>query len=203
VVFLSGLRLIDIEGMNALYRQRPVEFAVALITTMAVVVIGVEQGITVAIVLSIIAHLRHSYRPLNLLLVPKTGGAMRTIPIEEGQQAVEGLLIYRFGSNLYFANENSFTEEIIALVKKDGSLKWLCISATNIGDVDFTATEALKKVYTQLQKMSITLVLSDIVQPVMNELDRDGITRMIGRENIFESVQDVIEAYKKSADSSR
>lgn len=203
MVFLIGLRLIDIEGMNALYRQRPVEFAVALITTMTVVVIGVEQGITVAIVLSIIAHLRHSYRPLNLLLVPKTGGAMRTIPIEEGQQAVEGLLIYRFGSNLYFANENSFTEEIIALAKKDGSLKWLCISATNIGDVDFTATEALKKVYTQLQKMSITLVLSDIVQPVMNELDRDGITRMIGRENIFESVQDVIEAYKKSAGSSR
>ena len=64
-----------------------------------ITVIGVEQGIVIAIVLSVIAHLRHSYRPLNLLLVPKPGGAMRTVPLEKGQQAVEGLLIYRFRNN--------------------------------------------------------------------------------------------------------
>jgi SulP family sulfate permease len=50
--------------------------------------------------------------------------------------------------------------------------------------------------------MDVTLVLSDVVQPVMNELDRDGITEMIGREHIFESVQDVIEAYKRAIGSS-
>ncbi len=132
IVFLIGLRLIDLKGMTALHRQRPVEFAVALITAMTVVVIGVEQEIAIAIVLSVIAHLRHGYRPLNLLLVPKAGGAMRTIPLEKGEQAVEGLLIYRFGSNLYFANENRFTEEIISLAKKGGSLKWFCISATTL-----------------------------------------------------------------------
>jgi SulP family sulfate permease len=77
---------------------------------MTVIVIGVKQGIEIAIVLVIIAHLRHSHRPFNLLLVPKTGGGMRTISLAEQQQAVEGLLIYSFGSNLYFANENSFTE---------------------------------------------------------------------------------------------
>lgn len=200
LVFLIGLRLIDMDGMNALHRQRPVEFYVALITATTVVIFGVEQGITIAIVLSIIAHLRHSYRPLNLLLVPKTGGGMRTITLEEDQQAVEGLLIYRFGSNLYFANENRFKEEIIALAKKDGTIKWFCISATNIGDIDFTSAQALKKVCTELQKMDITLVLSEVVQPVINELNRDGIIEMIGRDYIFESTQDVIEAYKRSTD---
>jgi len=57
-------------------------------------------------------------------------------------------------------------------------------------------------VYIQLQKLGITLVLSEVVQPVMSELDRDGITQMIGKDHIFESVQDVIEAYKRSTDSS-
>lgn len=198
VVFIIGLRLVDIKGMIALYRQRRVEFAVALITALTVIVIGVEQGIAIAIVLSIIAHLRHTYRPLDLLLVPKAGGGMRTVSLEKGQQAVEGLLIYRFGSDIYFANANRFTEEIISLVKSSKSLKWFCISATNISDVDFTSTETLKKVYAQLKKLGITLVLSEVVQPVMKELDRDGITKLIGREHIFESVQDVIEAYKRS-----
>jgi MFS superfamily sulfate permease-like transporter len=202
VVFLIGLSLIDIKGMTALYRQRPVEFAVALITALTVVFIGVEQGISIAIVLSIIAHLRHSYRPLNLLLVPEPGGAIRTVPLANEQQAVEGLLIYRFGSNLYFANENRFTEEVISLAKNASSLKWFCISATNIGDVDFTSAEALKKVYTQLNKLGVTLVLSDVVQPVMKELDKDGITEMIGSDYIFESVQDVIKEYKRSTGDS-
>jgi len=197
VVFLIGLHLVDIKGMTTLYRQRPVEFAVAFITAMTVICIGVEQGIEIAIVLSIIAHLRHSYRPLNLLLVPKAEGSMRTVPLEEQQQAVEGLIIYRFGSNLYFANENLFTEEIVTLAKNIGSLKWFCICASNIGDVDFTSAEALKTVYACLKRRNITLVLSDVVLPVMNELDRDGIIEMIGKDHIFESVQDVIAAYKK------
>ena len=197
VVFLIGLQLVDIKGMTALHRQRPVEFSVALITAMTVIVIGVQQGIEIAIVLSIIAHLRHSYRPLNLLLVPKAGGSMKTIPIAEQQQAVEGLLIYRFGSNLYFANENLLTEEIVGLTKNITSLEWFCISASNIGDVDFTSAETLKSVYAHLKKQGITLVLSDVVLPVMNELERDGIIKMIGRDHIFESVQDVIVAYKR------
>jgi len=197
VVFLIGLHLVDIKGLTALHKQRPVEFAVALITAMTVIFLGVEQGIEIAIVLSVIAHLRHSYRPLNLLLVPKAGGNMRTIPLEEQQQAVEGLLIYRFGSNLYFANENLFTEEIVELAKNITSLKWFCICASNIGDVDFTSAQTLKKVYAYLKKRDITLVLSDVVTPVMNELDRDGIIKMIGKDHIFESVQDVMVAYKR------
>jgi len=201
VVFLIGLRLVDIKGMTALHRQRPVEFSVALITAMTVIFIGVQQGIEIAIILSIIAHLRHSYRPLNLLLVPKAGGSVRTIPLEEQQQAVEGLLIYRFGSNLYFANENLFTEEIVELTTNINSLKWFCISASNIGDVDFTSAETLKSVYAYLKKRGVTLVLSDVVLPVMKELDRDGIIEMIGRDYIFESVQDVIVAYKRYINS--
>lgn len=197
VVFLIGLRLVDTRGMTALYRQRPVEFAVAVITAMTVIVVGVEQGITVAIVLSIIAHLRHTYRPLDLLLVLNDSGGIRTVPLTEGQQVVKGLLIYRFGSDLYFANESRFTEEVISLARSANSLKWLCISATNIGDIDFTAADTLKNVYTQLKKLDITLVLSDVVQPVMSELDRDGVTKLIGREHIFESVYEVIEAYKR------
>jgi len=201
VVFLIGLHLVDIKGMTALHRQRPVEFSVALITAMMVIFIGVQQGIEIAIVLSIIAHLRHSYRPLNLLLVPKAGGSMKTVPLEEQQQAVEGLLIYRFGSNLYFANENRFTEEIVELTKNITSLEWFCLSASNIGDVDFTSAETLKSVYAYLKNRGITLVLSDVVLPVMNELERDGIIKMIGRDHIFESVQDVIVAYKRWVNS--
>ena len=197
VVFLIGLRLIDIRGMADLYRRRHVEFAVALITAVTVIVVGVGQGIAIAVVLSIIAHLRHSYRPLDSLLIPTYGGAMKIIPLANGRQAVEGLAIYRFGANLYFANESRFIEEVLTLVRDARpSLKWLCLSASNIGDVDYSAAETFKRVHGELRKRGVTLVVSDLEEPVRQELNQGGITELIGRNHIFESVQDAITAYQ-------
>ena len=68
VVFLIGIELVDMKGMRKIFAQRPVEFWVALITALVVIFVGVEQGILLAIVLSILIHTRHGYRPKNALL---------------------------------------------------------------------------------------------------------------------------------------
>ena len=197
IVFLIGLRLIDLQGMSSLRSRRPVEFGVALITTGAVIFLGVGIGLAVAVALSIIAHLRHSYRPMDRLLVPAPGGAMKPTPLDKGQQAVEGLAVYRFGADLYFANETKFTEEVINLARTaKPPLKWLCLSAVNISDVDYTASETLKAVHKELMKFGVTLVISDLSEMVRAQLDRDGFTEMIGQENIFETVQEAVAAYR-------
>ena len=196
VVFLIGLRLVDIRGMTSLQIRRPVEFVVALVTAATVIFIGVGQGIAIAVAASIIAHLRHSYRPLDSLLVPTPEGAIRTIPLADGEQALEGLVIYRFGADLYFANEKRFIEEIISLARDaDPPLRWFCISAANIGDIDYSGAETLKRVHEELGKRGIVLVMSDVKEPVMAKLERDGLVEMIGREYIFESAYDVIRIY--------
>src|SRR6516162_7546186 len=62
VVFLVGIDLIDVEGLRSIYAQRRSEFWVAVITTLMVVFVGVEQGILLAIVLSLIDDTRRGYR---------------------------------------------------------------------------------------------------------------------------------------------
>lgn len=202
IVFVIGLRLVDIKGMLSLRTRRPVEFGVALITAFTVVVVGVEIGLAVAVVLSILAHLRHSYRPRDNLLVPTPCGAMKATPLAEQRQAVEGLIIYRFGSDLYFANENLFVREVLTLLRDAGpSLRWFCLSASNIGDVDYTSAEALKTIVAETKKKGVTFVMSEVADPVREEFNRDGITAMVGPDHIFESAQDAIEAYRKSEDT--
>lgn len=196
VVFLIGLRLVDVRGMTSLRIRRPVEFAVALVTAGTVIFIGVGQGIAIAVAASIIAHLRHSYRPQNTLLVPTPEGTIRPVPLAEGRQALEGLIIYRFGADLYFANEKRFMEEITALARDaDPPIRWFCLSAANIGDIDYSGSEALKRVQGELAKRGIVLVLSDVTEPVLAKLGRDGIMETIGGEYIFESAYDVIRRY--------
>ena len=68
VVFLIGIKLIDYKGMSDILRVRPDEFVVAALTAATVVIVGVEQGIILAIVLSIVVHIQHSYHPYDRLL---------------------------------------------------------------------------------------------------------------------------------------
>lgn len=196
VVLLIGLQLVDLAGFASLRARRPVEFTVALVTAATVIFIGVVQGIAIAVAASIIAHLRHSYRPLNALLVPVPEGGLRTVPVDEGTQALEGLIIYRFGADLYFANEERFAGEILSLAAKaDPPIRWFCLSAANIGDIDYSGAETLKQVHEELRRRGIILVLADLKEPVLARLGRDGILDLVGREYVFETVFDVIRIY--------
>lgn len=62
VVFLIGVEFIDAAGTRSILQARRAQFGIALITTTTVVV-GVEQGILLAVAISMIAHLRHSTGP--------------------------------------------------------------------------------------------------------------------------------------------
>ena len=141
VVFLIGIRLIDIKGMTEIYRLRKGEFAVAAATAATVVVVGVEQGIVLAILLSIVEHIYHSYRPVRSARLPRrpTGTSSFTPSTAVGQQAAPGLAIYRFGASLYYANATRFTAEILDILDRATlRCKWFCLSASAIGDIDYS-----------------------------------------------------------------
>ncbi len=197
VVFLIGLRLIDVKGMRNVLRLRPVEFGVALITAATVVLVGVEQGIILAILLSIVAHTRHSYRPYDRLLVRGEGKVWQSQPLESGAQARPGLIIYRFGASLYYANAARFASELQDLVKQaQPSLKWLCLAAETMNDLDYTGSAILRHGLDQLQQAGITFVLCDVQEPVLAEMKKDGLVDLIGEQHFFGDTDDVLKAYK-------
>ena len=107
--------------MKRIYQQRHSGFRVALITTAMVVIVGVEQGIILAIVLSPIDHTRRSYHPGNVVLEPADGSRrLQARPVASAAQAKPGLLIYRFTHSMYYANAQQLADEVIALVNNAG-----------------------------------------------------------------------------------
>jgi SulP family sulfate permease len=197
VVFLLGIKLVDVNGMRTVLRRRPVEFGVALATTAIVVLLGVEQGIVVAILLSIIAHLRHSYTPYDRLLVRVEHKMWKSLPLESGAQARPGLLIYRFGSSIYYANASRFSDEVKHLLRDATEpVRWFCLAGETVDDLDFTGSTILARVLTRLGKEGITFVACDIQKPVLTPLGRDGLLDPIGAEHVFGDTDDVIRAYK-------
>ena len=201
IVFLIGIELIDRLGMKRILRWRADEFVVASITAAVVVIVGVEQGILLAMVLSVLDHLRRGYHPRDTVLVATGSGGIRSVPVSQpGEAGAEaGLVIYRFAASLYYANSNQFSEEVRGILERpDGPPSWFCIEAAAIGDVDYSAGETLVGVHGQMQEHGTRLVFADVDEDVRAELDRYGITDLIGPDAYFDTVTDVVGSFRSS-----
>jgi SulP family sulfate permease len=196
VVFLIGVELIDVKGMKRIYVERPWEFFVAVITTAIVVLWGVEQGILLAIFLSLIAHTRHGYRPKNLVVVMTDAGKWHALPVSHPGQVTPGLMIYRFSHSMYYANSQQLSEEVNSLVRgAEPPLKWFCIDCVAVDDIDFSAAETLHDIMEMLDERNIRLVFASVSDDVKNELDRSGLTECMDKEAYYDAIKDVVEAY--------
>ena len=200
IVFLIGLKLVDIQGMSRIWKQRRAEFWVALTTTMVVVFVGVEQGIVIAMVLSLIEHVRRSYRSKNVVLTKdKVTGSWLLLPVTAAQQVLPGLLLYRFAHTIYYANAQQLYDQVIGLAQTaQPNLKWFCIDASAVADVDFTAAETLREIFNVLKSRDIRLVWTNVTGPVLLEFDTYEITGLIGKEAFYPNIADAITAYQKS-----
>lgn len=197
VVFLIAVGLIDIKGLRNIFVQRQSEFWVAVITTMMVVVVGVEQGILLAIVLSLIEHTRRGYRPKNAVLVPTRAGVWRAQPLTSAEQAMPGVLIYRFTDDMYYANAQQLTEEIIGLVyNAEPPVQWFCLEVSAVSDVDYSAAEALRSIYGILKEKGIRLVVAEVLDDVKAENQCD-FHQLFDESAFYATLDDVVNAYRQ------
>jgi sulfate permease, SulP family len=196
VVFLIGIKLIDYKHMAAIMRLRPDEFAVAAITAAVVVIVGVEQGIFLAMGLSVLVHLWHSYRPYNALLSVKSTGSLVYGALAEHVQAAPGLYIYQFGAGLFYANASRFNEEVLGLVEEaDPPVRWFCVAGAAMADIDYTGAEALRSMAKELKERGATLALCRLTPKVRDELAAYGLLTEIGEAMVFEDANAVLAAY--------
>jgi len=199
VVFLIAVGLIDIKGLRNIFVQRQSEFWVALITTIMVVVVGVEQGILLAIVLSLIEHTRRGYRPKNAVLVPAGAGVWRALPLTLAEQAIPGLFIYRFTNDMYYANAQQLTEEITGLIyNAESPVHWFCLEVSAVSDVDYSAAEALRSIYGILKEKGIRLVVAEVLEDVKAD-SRYNLQQLFGEDAFYTTLDDVVTAYRQSA----
>ena len=195
VVFLIAIELVDIAGMRHILACRKHEFAVALLTTAAVVALGVEFGIALAIVASIVDHLRHSYSPRNSVLVKSPGGHWQPAPVVPGARTEAGLVVYRFGTSLYYANASRLLDDITALAGHGGPLRWLVFDCAAIGDVDYTASVVLTRVVEHVHRRHMRFVVTTALGPVREQLDRYGISAVLGPGAYYDTPGEALEAF--------
>jgi SulP family sulfate permease len=196
VVVYAGLRLIDVAEFARIARYRRTELLIALATTAGVLVLGVLQGVLVAVSLSLVDVIRRVARPHDAIegLVPDLAG-MHDVDDHAGAVVVPGLLVYRYDAPLFFANADNFLTRVREAVAAYDP-RWVLLNTEAIGEVDFTGAHALETLRAELESRGVVLALARLKQEQREALEPSGLLDRIGAEHVFPTLPTALEAYR-------
>lgn len=196
VVIYAGLRLVDVKEFARIARYRRTELLIALATTFGVLVLGVLQGVVVAVSLSLVDVIRRVARPHDAVegIVPDLAG-MHDVDDYESAVVMPGLLVYRYDAPLFFANADHFlsrVRESVAAYDPD----WVLLNAEAIGEVDLTGADALETLRAELEAQGIVLALARLKHEARDALQPSGLLERIGDGHIFATLPTALDGFR-------
>ncbi|MFI6444533.1 SulP family inorganic anion transporter [Kitasatospora sp. NPDC050543] len=196
IVFLVGLDLVDVSGFRRIYARRRNEFVVAVVTAVAVFSIGVEQGVLLALALSLFEVIRREYRPKDFVVGVTEEGVPTYTVAEPGIESAPGLIVFRFNAELFYANASRFADEVKALVDDaPDPVRWLVLDAAGIADVDYSAGLRLHSLLDFLAARRVTFVLARPDAALVDTLKVYELWQRIPPEHVFGNLIDAVRAY--------
>ncbi|MBC7441289.1 MAG: SulP family inorganic anion transporter [Ramlibacter sp.] len=195
VVIVAAAGLVDLKGFIALVRMNKVDAALSLASFLGVLVVGVIEGIGVAIVLSLGAFISHAWRPYRAELGRIRGlrGYHDLSRHPEGER-LPGIVIVRFDAPLFFANGGIFDDYVRRIVTRAGrDVRTVILAAEPITDIDTTAVDELLELDDFLTSRGITLIFAEMKGPVKDHLRDYGLTGRFPPERFAETVGEAVD----------
>ncbi len=203
VIMVAVFGLIDYREAIHLWHSNRTDFVMLLVTFFATLTLGIEQGIGVGVVLSLVMVIYRTTRPHVAVLgrVPGTH-FFRNIERFENLEQRDDLLIIRFDAQLYFANTNYFKEKLEEEIAAKGeALKGVIIVSQSINNIDSSAAHALEEVIDECSAAGHRVMFSGVKGPVRDAMAKAHLTDKIGDNNFFMSIEEAVEAFDGEADS--
>lgn len=197
LVFLVALRLIDLRALRDIRSESPQEYALAVMTAAVVALVGVEQGIVLAMVVSLLRVVQHSYHPHSGVLIADGSGAWKLVPVAPNVVTEPGLVLYRFGAALFYANAGRFLEEASCVIRPmPSAVRWLVVDAEAMTHVDYTAARVVLQLKRNLTEAGVELAFARLPWDMRADFDRHHLTEAIGQSRIFNRLHDAIAAFE-------
>ena len=196
VVIAASLSLADVPATVRLWRQRRVEFLLSVTAFLGVALLGVLEGIAVAVALSILNVFRRAWWPYQTTL-GRVGGmpGYHDHRMHADAEEVPGLVIFRFDAPLIFANARTFRDQVRRLARTDPRPRWIVIAAEPITDVDTTAADMLADLDSELNAEGISLVFAELKDPVREKLERYELIGPLNPDHFLPTVDAAVEAF--------
>ena len=197
VVICACLGQIQILQVVRLYQLRRSEFIFSIACFLGVIVLGVIQGIFIAVGLALIAFIWRAWRPHNAVLGRVDGlKGYHDILRHPEARRIPGLVLFRWDAPLFFANAAVFEERVQqAIALAPTPTKWVVVAAEPVTDVDITAADMLADLDKKLHDSGMDLCFAEMKGPVKDLLKRYGLFDSFGNENFFPTIGQAVDQY--------
>jgi high affinity sulfate transporter 1 len=199
IVIVAAISLFDLPALHHLWDVRKSEFMLAMICILGVAIIGVLEGIVVAVVVSIFQIFAASWRPHSAVLgKPEGVSGYHDLKRYPDAKLTPGLLMIRWDAPLIFANANLFRNFVRQLVAHtEPKPFWVLVAAEPITDVDTTAADMLVDLDEELNAAGIHLILAELKDPVRDKIERYGLYETLDRRHFYPTIEVAIEEFHR------
>jgi len=198
VIMVAVFGLIDYKEAFHLFKSNITDFWMLIATFISTLTFGVEIGIGLGVILSLAMVLFQTTRPhtARLAKVPNTH-FYRNIERFSDLQINKEVLIYRFDSQLFFANTNFFKDKLYEYERlKKENLKLLIIDGESINNIDSTAIHAFEEIVSDFKSRNITVYFTGIKGPVRDKLLKSGFMEKANPDHFFMSIQEAVDYFE-------
>lgn len=194
IIMVAVFGLIDFKEAKYLWKTDKRDLAMFMITAVATLLLGVEEGIAVGVGVSIVALLiKVSYPHIAELGLEKESEKLLNVGRFDDLQEFDDILIIRPDAQLFFANSSFFHTKLKQIEAKKTNLKTVILDAKAINGLDSSALHALKDIAQEYRERGINFVLAGVKGPVRDKLHVSGLYDYLGKDKFFVSCELALE----------
>ncbi|MDA8440609.1 MAG: SulP family inorganic anion transporter [Propionibacterium sp.] len=204
LLFVAG-RLFRVRDLVAVLRFDRVEFTIATLTVVAVIVLGIEPAMIVAMALSLAVRVHRETRPHDTLMGQEVG-TDHWIPtnIARPTRQLPGLVVYLVYAPLWYANAAHVVRRLRHLIEgADPPVRALVLDADAVSDIDYTAAAALRELLDDLRDAGVRVAVARASRPLHLELKHGGLLKVIEGGEVYLSVEEAVNALRRDLPDDR
>ncbi|MBC7559208.1 MAG: SulP family inorganic anion transporter [Dermatophilaceae bacterium] len=197
VIMAAALSLIDVPVLRHYWQVRRSALVLSVVASLAVIVLGVINGIVVAISLSILLFFRRQWWPHGEVLGRTPSGVWHALHDREEAREVPGVVVFRWEAPLSFANVGIFRQQMRSLARRDG-VEWIVLQCEAVTDIDVTAADMLEQLTAELRSRGVHLVLAEMRTRLSEQMRRYGLLRTVDKDHLYTSIEAAVTAIQGS-----
>lgn len=205
IVIIASFGLFDLQTISWLARVRRTDFVASVIAMAGVVLVGVLEGLLIAIGASLAVFVWKRWRPHTAVLGRVAGRkGYHDVGRHPDAYRVPGLLLFRFDSPLFFANAPFFEDTLREAIDVEPTpVKRVVVAGEPMTDIDSTGCETLNHVLDDLDARGIEFAFAELKGPTKDRLQRYGLYERIGDEYFYPTVGSAVMAYARATGAPR
>jgi len=170
-IIVAVLGLVDFSILRSTWGYSRSDFIAVAATISVTLLAGVEIGVSVGVLASLVLHLYKTSKP-HIAEVGEIKGTKHFRNVKRHKvETTPSVLSLRVDESLYFANASYLEDEIFRNLSERSEIRHIILMCTAVNEIDISALEVLESINDILKEQKIGFHLSEVKGPVMDHLE--------------------------------